>query len=96
MEHLSPLLLRRLTEKRYHDDMACAEYEALKQPFFAALIAEDKVHFDQRHVPNRERLERIDRTRAAVEILATKSRWHVQQCEQCKVEGNQPLFRPPL
>ena len=76
--------------------MACPVYEGMKPAFFEALKAEDEAHFDHRRIPEKQRIAQFDRTRAAVESMVMKSRWHVQECERCKADGNEPLVRPPL
>lgn len=75
--------------------MSCAEYESLKMELFKAMKAEDEAHF-ARISPERERVKRMQDARFAVEMAVNRSRWHIQECEQCRAEGNEALERAPL
>ena len=75
--------------------MACEVYESLKMELFKTMKAEDEAHF-ARISPEKERVKRMQDARFAVELVVNRSRWHIQECEQCRAEGNEALVRAPL
>jgi len=75
--------------------MASEMYESLKHQLVEAMAAEDRAHIENIR-PEKERVERMQRTRFDVELVVSKSERHVRGCEQCKAEGNAPLVRAPL
>jgi hypothetical protein len=75
--------------------MACETYEALKDEWIKTMIAEDRAHMVQIW-PEKKRVKQMQDTSYAVEQVVLRSKWHVQKCEQCKLEGNEVLERVPL
>jgi len=73
----------------------CNKYNALKERLFAAMMAEDRAHY-QSHASIKAHDKALQDTRAAVKLVEFESTWHVQGCEQCKAEGNEALTAAPM
>jgi len=73
----------------------CNKYNALKERLFAAMMAEDRAHY-QSHARIKAHDKALQDTRAAVKLVEFESTWHIQSCEQCKAEGNEPLTAAPI
>jgi len=71
--------------------VACGEYESLRQQLADAMIEEDRARMDHRVTSQTAHHTRLEGTRSAVHMVEIRSKWHVQECEQCKADGNKPL-----
>ena len=75
--------------------VACLDYEALKKELTKAMLEEDRAHSEQVTIP-KVRAKRLQDARHAVNLVEQSSHRHVQECGQCKAEGNQPLKAMPM
>ena len=75
--------------------MPCVAYKSLQERLANAMVAEDRAHSES-HSSMTSRDRALQDTRAAVELVELVSQWHVQDCAECKAEGNEPLTAAPM